>query len=244
MGSAFAQVAGEVIDCAGGRSSFSASWIFTHADIIGVILLGVMVILVVWRALTRQAVTAGEAMIGVIGLVAIILPLLTQFNLEVLGVKASGAIRQNQCDVIADVATLKKQVAKIEEEIGDLDANLNAFAKFAPGEMAAAQPKDQQANDVVTLIYYLDANGVSRRVDALQAQAALQSIGFQSSLIATDFTEINRQPGKFVRMFFTEKGKDSAEKMSAPLEQLFGDAFLLIRPAAKIARGDIQIQIY
>jgi hypothetical protein len=244
IGSAFAQEPGSGPPSLGGGSL--GSWAFSYIDTIGVALLALMVLLVLWRALTRQPVTVAEALVGVIGIFAIVLPLLTQFSLEAFGVKAEGSFARNRDDFAASIAELKTRVVALEETAKALQVQITAVATAvspqASREVRSIQPESMPSS--VTLIYYLSTGRDSKRGDAIAAQEALTGLGFQSTLIATDFTEMSRSSGDIVRIRFASGAEAAAEQIAGALGGIFGEGrVLLVRPATELANGDVQIQI-
>jgi hypothetical protein len=238
---------GDLVDpCKVTPGTLAETWILSNADIIGLALLVLMVLLVVWRAFTRQAVTTAEAFIGVIGLIAIVLPVLSQFNLEFGDLKASGSIRQTQCDFAEAITQLQNKFAKIEADVQTVDAKIAKLANASPEEVGrqVSEIRTVPTADVVVIIYYLDLPNITRRDDATAAQAALADIGIQATIVATDFSEINRQLGSYVRVFATEKGKPSYDGVVDVLKRMFNDEVVAFDMTSKLSRGDIQIQIY
>lgn len=126
-------------------------WALQNADLLGLGLIVLMVGLVVWRAATRQPVSGAEALIGVVGLIALTLPLLTNVSLEGFGVKFSAtvqSIQKTSGSITEQIAVLNQQNRQNAEKIEALAKLIVIGTDMSPAAGPDASGPDRTGSDV------------------------------------------------------------------------------------------------
>lgn len=236
-------------------------WALDNADLIGLGLIALMVVLVVWRAATRQPVSGAEALIGVVGLIALTLPLLSNISLEGFGVKFSATVQSlenTSGDIAKQLGVLNQQQLQNRERIEALNETLTAIAAASGigGPTASGSPDAGEPDAVLAplrmdavpekafsiLIFYRQA----QRERAQSLAQTLLSRGYYASATLTDLVEAADKgaPGE-IRMLYTRHGEQAAEDIRAVIAQRFGDEDLLWRDdPVRLVNGDVQIQFF
>jgi hypothetical protein len=151
IGPAFAQETGTAPPGLGGSLG---SWALAHIGTIGVALLGLMVMLVLWRALTRRPVGVGEALVGILGMIAIVLPLFAQLGSG--AARADAGIAGARDDFAANIADLKTRLVALEETAKALQRQIAAVATAVSRRQPSGERGIQAEESPLTetLIYY------------------------------------------------------------------------------------------
>ena len=102
-------------------------WLLENADVLGFVLIILMVVLVVWRAATRQPVSAAEALIGIVGIVVIALPVLTDLTFKGFGLELSAKVNRidrTSFDITGQIADIKADHEATRRELKLLARNV------------------------------------------------------------------------------------------------------------------------
>ena len=203
-----------------------ARWFLDVAPIVGLSLLALMVVVIVWRVVTKQPAASAEAFVGLLGILVLLIPILDSFSFEGFGLKATGKLkeaRENTINLAKELAELSAAVAKLQGTI--------PLSNAAPDLTTSA----------TTLIFY----NTNRQEEAARVRDAFLEEGFPASIVATDFSELGSgaSPSGTIRVLVVE----SVKTLIADVERIVGNATSKDRlqeaRVAPIATGKIQIQL-
>jgi hypothetical protein len=208
-------------------STAESPWFVAHAPLIGTLLLALMVGLVIWRAITKQPTSVAEVIVGVIGLLLLLTPVLDNLSVEGMGVKVSAKLK-----------TIQETAITNAEVIGRLDARLTALE----GSTSAHRAEGPAAKTVSTLIYFRDG----RREEATKLRESLIAQGFPASVVATDFSEFKEPPPSgTVRLAYRGSAKSEIPKIGDIVKSVVDSDRLVVNPEpSALSNGQVQVQMF
>jgi hypothetical protein len=233
------------------------SLIAESADVIGTILLVLMVIIMCWKAYTRQPVANADAFLGLLGLFAICIPILAEVSFEGLGLKLAAKLKQEQAkvnrDYDSDFAALKKKVHDLEQRVGTLSTTAVSQGWPAVVAAGAAGAGEKQGSGVAAadaqvykvFIFFTEANGDNAR----QLENRLIGKGYEATSRFSSLTEVveRQPPGKIrvVRRPATPEAEiNKVREALSVLPGMTDDRLVIRTEPLELRSGDIQIQMF
>jgi hypothetical protein len=208
-------------------SATGSPWFLAHEPLIGTLLLALMVGLVIWRALTKQPTSVAEVIVGVIGLLLLLAPVLDNLSFEGMGVKVSAKLKSIQETAVTNA-----------EVIGRLDARLTALE----GRTSTNRAETPVAKTVSTLIYFRDGG----RQEATKLRDSLIAQGFPASVVATDFSEIkDPPPSGTVRLVYRDSAKAAIPKIGDIVKSVVDSDRVVVNPeSSPLSNGQVQVWMF
>ena len=186
--------------------------------------------------------TVAEVLVGVLGLLILLLPVIDNFTFEGLGIKATAKLR-----TVAETAeTNAALIGNIEVRLAELEkanGNLKGLPSLQPSSTngTISTPAISAGSYVNTIIY-----GEGRREEAAKIRDKLIGDGFPASIVATDFSELKEPlPSGAVRIVYKESAKAVLDDLGKIVASLVGSAHLTVNPnPSTFSTGQVQIQLF
>src|ERR1700730_1704706 len=179
----------------------TADFLIKISPIIGGTILIVVCLIAI---LPNPAVSNSFAVLLAFGALLFVIPALSIFNFEGLGIKFSGQAATTE-QVTQQAAGIKAQLEDIKTAIGDLGK------RIAPSAPAAAAPSAEYGvnrSSTVIVVYSADQKTLAKQLEDL-----LLKKGYQATSIYSDYSELSsskKGPPGSIRYVYTGAGKPVA----------------------------------
>jgi hypothetical protein len=213
----------------------TAEFLIKISPIIG----GTILIVVCLIAILRNpAVSNTFAVLLAFGALLFVIPALSIFNFEGLGIKFSGQAATTE-QVTQQAAGIKAQLEDIKTAIGDLGKRISPSAPAAP---APSAEYGVNRTSTVIVVYSADQKALAK-----QLEDQLLKKGYQATSIYSDFSELSsskKGPPGSIRFVYTDAGKAVAASVKQLLKSQTSSLASLPDDQRQQMSADVQILLF
>jgi hypothetical protein len=213
----------------------TADFLIKISPIIG----GTILIAVCLIAILRNpAVSNTFAVLLAFGALLFVIPALSIFNFEGMGIKISGQAATTE-QVTQQAAGIKAQLEDIKTAIGDLGKRV---APAAPAAPAPSPEYGANRNSTVIVVY-----SAAQKTLAKQIEDQLLKKGYQATSIFSDYSELSdakKGPPGSVRYVYTDAGKPVAASVKQLLKSQTASLSQLPDDQRQQMSADVQMLLF